>query len=104
MNTLTTPDYILENLDTEFPVLAIPKWLFDEQPYKDLSDDARLVYALLLKSYYGIGVLRGYAVIGTKLELNNSLATVQCMLACRKRTAKKVVTELADVNLVSVVN
>lgn len=104
MNTLTTPDYILDHSDSEFPVLAIPKWLFDEQPYRELSDDARLVYALLLKNEYGMGVLRGYAVIGAKLKLNNSLSTVQYMLACRKRQAKKVVMELTSVNLVSVVN
>ncbi len=104
MNTVTTPDYILDHADTEIPVVAIPKWLFDKQPYRNLSDDARLVYALLLKSKYGMGVLRGYAIIGSQLELNNPLDTVQYMLACRKRTAKKVVTELTSVNLVSVVN
>lgn len=95
-----TSDYILDHMDTECPVVAIPKWLFEQRPYTSLSDDARLVYALLLSEKYGRSVLNGYIVVGEKLDFKNAIETVRYMLACSKRTANKVITELTNAELI----
>lgn len=99
---MKTQDYILDHMDVECPVLAIPNWLFEQNPYTSLSDDARLVYALLLADKYGKSVLNGYVVVGEKLNFRTSpLETVRYMLACSKRTAVKVLAELTNAELIA---
>lgn len=81
--------------------VVIPEWLFSENPYKNLSNDARLVYALLLTEKYKFSATRNwYVVVGQKLVFDNSLELVRYMLACGKRTAQRVITELTKAELI----
>jgi hypothetical protein len=85
-------------------VFAIPNWLFDEHRYASLSNDARILYAMLLYRR-NPAILKGYAVIGETLPIettfNKSVDTVKYMLSCGNKKAKKIIAELIDGNLVT---
>lgn len=82
--------------------VVIPHWLCTAQ-YKKLSDNARLIYMLLLtKTLDGVNhvkILRGESFVISAAAVSASIEVIQRITDCGRRAAEKILNELESVQL-----
>ena len=91
--------YISEQNTSEFTFYRVPKALIDDARYRGISNDAKLLYALLLDRL-SLSLRSGWQDEQGSAYLYYSVAAVREALDCCKEKACKLLRELEDTRLI----
>ena len=99
----TTPenrfDFHYGNESEQYSFFKVPKILFSDEPFMDMSIDAKLLYSLMLDRM-SLSRANGWTDSENKIYIIFPISTVIDILRCGKGKAVKMMKELEEVGLI----
>ena len=92
-------DYYYGNEAEQYTFYRIPKALFTEASFKEMSNDARVLYGLMLDRM-GLSVKNNWRDADNRIYIYFTLEDIQEYMNCSHTKGVKIISELEKINLI----
>ena len=92
-------DYFYEDQHQQFSFYRIPKILFTDMRFRNISTEGRVLYGLLLDRVF-LSRENGWVDAAKRVYIVFTLSSIQHIMNCSKKSAIKYLAELEELGLI----